>query len=54
MLNNGKHVLCEKPMGLTKGQVQQIFDLAKEKELFCMEVRALKCHRRFDLTGAAR
>ncbi|XP_072016274.1 trans-1,2-dihydrobenzene-1,2-diol dehydrogenase-like [Amphiura filiformis] len=37
MLNNGKHVLCEKPMGLTKGQVKRITDLAKEKNLFCME-----------------
>ena len=36
-LNNGKHVLCEKPMGMNAIQVKELADLAKQKKLFLME-----------------
>ncbi|XP_033633975.1 trans-1,2-dihydrobenzene-1,2-diol dehydrogenase-like isoform X1 [Asterias rubens] len=36
-LNHGKNVLCEKPLGLNKREVQEIIDLAKEKDVFFME-----------------
>ncbi|XP_070574450.1 trans-1,2-dihydrobenzene-1,2-diol dehydrogenase-like [Ptychodera flava] len=37
MLNAGKNVLCEKPMGLTVKETKEILELAKEKNLFFME-----------------
>ena len=36
-LENGKNVLCEKPMVLKEDQVHELFSLAKEKGLFLME-----------------
>ncbi len=36
-LSNGKHVLCEKALTLTKAQAEEIFAFAKSKNLFCME-----------------
>lgn len=33
----GKHVLCEKAMVLTAEDARQVFAMAKEKNLFCME-----------------
>lgn len=33
----GKHVLCEKAMVLTAAEAREIFALAREKNLFCME-----------------
>lgn len=36
-MDHGKHVLCEKPMGVNKKQTQQIVDKAREKQVFCME-----------------
>ena len=36
-LNNGKNVLCEKPLTLNKAQAEKVFALAKEKGLFLME-----------------
>ncbi len=36
-LNNGKHVLCEKPMGMNAQQVEELAQVAKEKNLFLME-----------------
>ena len=33
----GKHVLCEKAMVLTADDAREVFRLAKEKNLFCME-----------------
>ncbi|XP_037041682.1 trans-1,2-dihydrobenzene-1,2-diol dehydrogenase-like [Bradysia coprophila] len=37
MLEHGKHVLVEKPMGMNGKQVQKIFSYAKQKNLFAME-----------------
>ena len=37
-LNNGKPVLCEKPMGMNYNQAKEMIDLAKQKKLFLMEV----------------
>ncbi|CAH0690554.1 unnamed protein product [Chilo suppressalis] len=37
MLENGKHVLCEKPLGMTHKQVKSLVDLAREKKLFLLE-----------------
>lgn len=34
---NGKHVLCEKAMVLTAADAREVFRMAKEKGLFCME-----------------
>ncbi len=36
-INHGKHVLCEKPMGVNKGQTSQMLNLAREKGVFFME-----------------
>jgi len=36
-LNNGKHVLCEKPIGVNADEVEEMVHLAKEKKLFLME-----------------
>ncbi|MDO4939363.1 MAG: Gfo/Idh/MocA family oxidoreductase [Lachnospiraceae bacterium] len=38
-LEAGKQVLCEKPMALNPDDVRDIFDLAKEKNLFVMEMQ---------------
>lgn len=43
-LENGKHCLCEKPFMATKAQAQEIFDMAKEKGLFCCAYQ----NRRYD------
>ena len=36
-LEYGKHILCEKAMVLTANDAREVFRLAKEKNLFCME-----------------
>ena len=36
-LDKGKHVLCEKPMGLNKSYIQQMLSVADDKKLVCME-----------------
>ncbi len=36
-LEAGKAVICEKPMGMNRQQVQEMVDLAREKNLFLME-----------------
>ncbi len=36
-LNAGKHVICEKPFALNATEAEEIFSLAKAKNLFCME-----------------
>ncbi|XP_047526005.1 trans-1,2-dihydrobenzene-1,2-diol dehydrogenase-like isoform X1 [Pieris napi] len=37
MLENGKHVLCEKPIGMTYKQTKALVDLARERKLFLLE-----------------
>lgn len=36
-LESGKHVLCEKPLGLSKSQTEELFALASKKNLVLME-----------------
>ena len=36
-LNHHKHVVCEKPMGITYAEVKAMTDLAREKNLFLLE-----------------
>lgn len=38
-LNAGKHVVCEKPLVLEKKQAEELFELAKEKNLFLAEAQ---------------
>ena len=38
-LSHGKHVLCEKPMTMNLKKTKEMFQLAKAKGLFVMEVR---------------
>ena len=37
LLENGKNILCEKPLGMNVKEVQEMLDLAKSKNLFLME-----------------
>ena len=37
MLEAGKNVLCEKPLGVSLEQVQELINLAKSKNLFFMQ-----------------
>lgn len=37
LLENGKHILCEKPLGMNVKEVKEMLDLAKSKNLFLME-----------------
>lgn len=37
MLENGKHVLCEKPVAMTYKQTKSLVDLAREQKLFLLE-----------------
>lgn len=46
-LNNGKHVLCEKPMGMNAREVAEMSKLAKEKSLFLMEAFWTQFHPSF-------
>lgn len=36
-LNRGKHVLCEKPMGLNKSDIKEMLAIANDNNLVCME-----------------
>lgn len=36
-LEAGKHVVCEKPLGINEQQVQELIDLARSKNLFLVE-----------------
>lgn len=37
-LENGKHCLCEKPLGLNAKEVREMVEAARERKLFLMEV----------------
>ncbi|MBR3835468.1 MAG: Gfo/Idh/MocA family oxidoreductase [Clostridia bacterium] len=37
MMNNGKHVLCEKPMAVNLAEAQEMFDCAKQNNVLLME-----------------
>ena len=37
MLNGGKHILCEKPLTLNENQSKKLLELAKSKNLLCVE-----------------
>lgn len=37
MLENGKHVLCEKPFTMNEKQTKKLVELARQKKLFLME-----------------
>ena len=37
MLENGKHVLCEKPIALSKVEAVELYELASRKNLVLME-----------------
>ena len=37
LLENGKNILCEKPLGMNVKEVKEMLDLAKSKNLFLME-----------------
>jgi predicted dehydrogenase len=40
----GKHLLIEKPMGMTEKQVESIIATAKEHKVFAMEAYMYRCH----------
>jgi predicted dehydrogenase/aryl-alcohol dehydrogenase-like predicted oxidoreductase len=43
-LKAGKHVLCEKPMGLNHPEVMAMTDAAREADRFLMEAFMYRCH----------
>ncbi|MCA9200917.1 MAG: Gfo/Idh/MocA family oxidoreductase [Planctomycetales bacterium] len=42
-LEAGKAVLCEKPFAMTTEQARQIVELARSKNVFCMEAMWMRC-----------
>lgn len=36
-IENGKHVLCEKPFALNSGEAREVFEAAEKKGVFIME-----------------
>lgn len=53
-LENGKHVLCEKPMALVKRQAEELFKLANEKKLVLFEgIKTAYCPGFVKLLGIA-
>lgn len=54
-LEQGKHVLCEKPMTLDKAQAQELADMAKARKLVLMEaIKTAYCPGFTQLLGIAR
>ena len=37
-MSHGKNVLCEKPLALSSSDLEEVLSVAKEKNVFCMEV----------------
>ncbi len=53
-LNHGKHVICEKPMVLEKKQAEEVFALAKERNLIVFEgIKTAYCPGFHKLLGVA-
>ena len=46
-LRAGKHVLCEKPLGITASDVRTMFDVAQENNKHLVEATWLRWHPRF-------
>ena len=44
----GKHVLCEKPIGLNHAEAMAIFEAAHRNDVFCMEAFMYRCHPQTD------
>lgn len=44
LLEAGKHVLCEKPMTLNTAGAEELFALARARDLFLMEAMWMSCH----------
>ncbi|MBA3848185.1 MAG: aldo/keto reductase, partial [Planctomycetes bacterium] len=40
----GKHVLCEKPLGMNAGEVMAMIDAARRHDVFLMEAFMYRCH----------
>ena len=54
-LEQGKHVLCEKPLTLDRGEAQTLADMAKERKLVLMEaIKTAYCPGFTQLVGMAR
>lgn len=54
-LNHGKHVLCEKPMALSKAQAQELFAAAKQNDCLLLEaIKTAYCPGFGQLLGVAR
>lgn len=43
MLENGKHVLCEKPFTMNEKQTRKLMEIAKARKLFIMEAIWSRC-----------
>ena len=43
MLESGKHVLCEKPLGMNVKETQEMVNLAQKQKLFLMEAVWSRC-----------
>jgi predicted dehydrogenase len=43
MLEAGKNVLCEKPMALSTARVNEVLDLARQKQKLFAEVNVIQC-----------
>ncbi len=54
-LEHGKHVLCEKPVTLSRAQTEELFAIAKERKLVFMEgIKTAYCPGFVQLLGMAR
>jgi predicted dehydrogenase len=42
-LDHGKHVLCEKPFTLNEKEAAEVFEQARNKNIFCMEALWTRC-----------